>query len=105
MTIGCPIEKLQQQRSRFTAKHFALAAKLLTRYRIVVRRFRKLYVFTGTQGGFAHGCVGDAFTGLGEVGKGDGNAYDTFGTGDQLQVALIPKIQIGTEFQGIAGAI
>lgn len=91
MRIGRTIVELQLQRSGLAAKHLAVAAELLTRYGGVIGRLRELYVLTGTHVGLAARIA----AALREVRVRKGHTDDALGTGDQLQIALIPNIRCG----------
>lgn len=91
MRIGGAIEELQLQRPGLTPKDLAIAAELLARDGGVIGRLRELYVLARTHVGLATRVA----TALGEVGVREGHTDDTLGTGDQLQIALVPHIRSG----------
>ena len=77
MAVGGPIKEFQLQCPGFTAKDFAIAAKLLPRYRHIVRWLRKLYMFTWTHRGLSHT---GAVAGLREIRMRECYPDDTFRT-------------------------
>jgi len=83
-----PVEELQLQCPGFAPEYLAIATELLTGNGRVVGRLRELYVLTGTHAGLATRIA----TTLGEVCVGEGHPDNAFGTGHQLQTALVPNI-------------
>lgn len=91
MRIRGTIVELQLQRPGLAAKDLAIATELLTRDGGVIGRLRELYVLTGTHIGLAARIT----AALGEIGVREGHTDNALGTGDQLQIALIPHIRCG----------
>lgn len=91
MRIGGAVEKLQLQRPGLTPKDLAIATELLARDSSVIGRLRELYVLAGTHVGLAARVAAT----LGEVGVREGHSNNALGTGDQLQIALVPHIRSG----------